>query len=72
MGSFFSTPSLNHLPELVGIDFALPTRKELKVIMLLSGCVMTFVIEVAVGFVFSTVILYGCPKEWGQKKVSQK
>ncbi len=40
--------------------------------MFLSGYVVTCLIGVAVGIVFSTVILFGSPEEWGEKKVSQK
>jgi len=45
----------------MGIEFALPTRKRLEVKMFLSGYVITFVIGIAVGIVFSTVILFGSP-----------
>ena len=43
----------------MGIDSANPTIKELEVNMFLSGYVITFIIGIAVGIVFSTVILLG-------------
>jgi len=50
----------------MGIDFAHLTSKELEVNMFLSGYVITFIIGIAVGIVFSTVILFGNrPKQLG-------
>jgi hypothetical protein len=43
----------------MGIDFANSTSKELEVIMFLSGYVITFIIGIAVGIVFSTLIFFG-------------
>jgi len=43
----------------MGIDFAYSTSKERTVNMLLSGYVITFIIGIVVGIVFSTVILFG-------------
>jgi hypothetical protein len=44
----------------MGIDFALPPQvKNWRFTMFLSGYVFAFVIGVAVGFVFSIIILFG-------------
>jgi hypothetical protein len=43
----------------MGIDFAHSTSKERTVNMLLSGYVITFIIGIVVGIVFSTIILFG-------------
>ena len=52
----------------MGIDSANPTIKELEVNMFLSGYVITFIIGIAVGIVFSTVILFGNrPKQVGEE-----
>jgi len=51
----------------MGIDFAHFTSKEPEVNMFLSGYVITFIIGIAVGIVFSTVILFGNrPKQLGE------
>ena len=43
----------------MGTDFANPTSKELEVNKFLSGYVIILIIGIAVGIVFSTVILFG-------------
>jgi hypothetical protein len=57
----FFVPSIHatHLPEQMGTDFALSAKKKLEFNMILSGYIFTFIIGVAVGFVFSSIILYG-------------
>jgi len=51
----------------MGIDFAYFTSKELEVNMFLSGYLISFIIGIAVGIVFSTVILFeNNPKELGE------
>jgi hypothetical protein len=59
VGFSFSPLNVNNLSDKMGIDFAHSTSKERTVNMLLSGYVITFIIGIVVGIVFSTVILFG-------------
>jgi hypothetical protein len=56
---FISTLHAAHLPEQTGIGFAFSAKKNWRFAMFLSGYIFAFVIGVAVGSVFSTVILFG-------------
>jgi hypothetical protein len=58
-GVFFFTFHAALLPRQMGIDFALPAKKILECNMIFSGYIFTFVTGVAVGFVFSSIILHG-------------